>query len=72
MNAWRTTEGRAGQAQGQAHQLGPRPVSATRSGAAWLGWRLGVRLRGGRCLCCRRLERRYDQWPPRTPSGGPS
>jgi hypothetical protein len=55
-----------GEAQGQAHQLGPGPVAAARSGSGWLGWRPGVRLRGGRCLsCCRLRQRRYDQWPPR-------
>jgi hypothetical protein len=39
-----------GQAQGQAHQLGPGPVAAARSGSGRLGRRLGVRLRGGRSL----------------------
>jgi hypothetical protein len=59
-----------GEAERQAHQLGPWPVLAARSGAGWLGWRLGVRLRGRRCLCgCRLRQGRYDQWPPRTGGG---
>jgi hypothetical protein len=58
-----------GQTEGEAHQLGPWPVSAARSGAAWLGWRLGVRVGRGRCLRGCRLWRRNDQWPPRTRGG---